>query len=402
MNQGKLGEALVMFSKLAQSHPQELNYSLHISGILHFLNKKDEARKVLINGVSRRAYTVAQLKGRPELSLLRLRGMKNAYFTLGKGRRGFILKMTGGGFSIDNLIDTERFLTHSYLVLEDNLLRDTQLPTFDVLVNTIADADMEMETLKVVDRFVRSHPELPLINHPEKVMETTRDNNYRRLNPLNGLVFARTDRLTPGDYSLSELDSYLTGKGFTLPVLVRESGTQTGISFDMAETVTDVQRRVRKKIDLDYYIIQYREELFKGKYFRKMRFFFIDGKMYPIVCHIDQQWNVHGSNRKEFMKGHEWMVDEEKCFLADPRGYLGEKIYDRIGGLYDIVGLDFFGVDFTVTEKGEVLIYELNAQMLHHYEHAENFPYQKPYLDNVTQAFNQMIRDKAVVAGSLA
>ncbi len=51
---------------------------------------------------------------------------------------------------------------------------------------------------------------------------------------------------------------------------------------------------------------------------------------------------------------------EEKQFLGDPKTFLGEDIYNRIASLHDIIGLDFFGVDFTVTEKGDVLIYELD------------------------------------------
>ncbi|MCP4711578.1 MAG: hypothetical protein GY869_23410, partial [Planctomycetes bacterium] len=245
-----------------------------------------------------------------------------------------------------------------------------------------------------VSEFVSENPNFPLINAPDKVVETTRDNNYKRLNGLEGFIFPTTERMPGGEYGVDELEAYVNDKGFTLPMLVREAGTQTGISFAMVDTLAELRDRLKNPAPHGYYLIAYIEELFRGEYFRKMRFFFIDGRLYPVVCHIDQIWNVHGSNRKEFMASHDWMVNEEREFLTDPQNYLGQTVYNRIKSLHPIVGLDFFGVDFTVTEKGDVLIYELNPAMRHSFDHARNFPYMKPYMQNITDAFNEMIKSK--------
>jgi hypothetical protein len=396
LRQGKIGEALVIYNDLTQKYPIELTYFLHVSAILHFLGKKEEARKVLVAGVSGRPYAVKSTKEKPEARVFRLRGMQNGYFNLMKLGKGFKIKMTGGGFSNSYLIDPNRYQTINYIVHGDNLIADQHLPSFDIIVNSIADTDIEGDSLKAVSDFIGENPDFPLINAPEKVIQTSRDNNYRRLNEIEGIIFPRTVRLPAKDYALKVLETFVSLNGFTLPFLVRESGTQTGKSFAMVESLEELQERLKKPVRNDFYLIEYIEEKYRNEYFRKMRIFFIDGYLYPVVCHIDQMWNVHGSNRKEFMASHDWMLEEERNFLTDPQNYLGEEIYNRIKGLCDVIDLDFFGVDFTVTEKGEVLIYELNPAMRHSFDHARNFPYMTAHMQDITDAFNDMIQTRLV------
>ncbi len=400
LRKGKLGEALVLYSELARKYPVELTHHLHVSAILHFLGKKEEARKVLEAGVSIRPYALKAGKSDHQARIFRLRGMQNAYFNLGKGRAGFKMKMTGGGFSNSYLIDPNSYLTINYLVHGKNLLNDKRLPKFDIILNAIADTDVEEDSLKVVSEFVRENPEFPMINDPEMVMQCSRDKNFRRLNDIDGIIFPRTVRLPAKEYSLKVLETFISLNGFSLPFLVREAGTQTGKSFALVDSLQALQERLANPARFDFYLIEYVEELFRGEFYRKLRFFFIDGYLYPVVCHIDRIWNVHGSNRKEIMAEHGWMMNEEKQFLDDPESYLGSDIYNRIKSLHEVVGLDFFGVDFTVTDQGDVLIYELNPAMRHAFDHARNFPYMKPHMQDITDAFNDMVHSRLANARS--
>ena len=63
--------------------------------------------------------------------------------------------------------------------------------------------------------------------------------------------------------------------------------------------------------------------------------------------------------------------------------------------LYDLVRLDFFGVDFTVTDASELLIYEMNPVMRHSFDHARLFPYLRPHLQRITAAFRDMVELRA-------
>ena len=113
-----------------------------------------------------------------------------------------------------------------------------------------------------------------------------------------------------------------------------------------------------------------------------------------MVCHIDRVWNVHGDNRKDVMLQHKWMMEEEARFASDCKGHLGADAYQALHAIHGVIGLDFFGIDFTVRPDGSILVYELNPAMRHSYKHAKNFPYLQPSLDAITQAFNRMILDR--------
>ena len=134
---------------------------------------------------------------------------------------------------------------------------------------------------------------------------------------------------------------------------------------------------------------------YRDDYYRKLRLFCIDGKLYPVVCHIDQVWNVHGGNPKTLMKTNDWMQDEEKSFLNDPKAYVGADNYRLLENLHDIIKLDFFGVDFNLMADNSILIYELNPAMRHSLVHAESLPYLTPSLQVISDAFARMTIDRA-------
>ena len=56
-----------------------------------------------------------------------------------------------------------------------------------------------------------------------------------------------------------------------------------------------------------------------------MRLFIIDGEAFPVVCHFDRFWNVHGGNRLEIMKTSEELMEQERSFLADWKAYVGKR-----------------------------------------------------------------------------
>ena len=106
-------------------------------------------------------------------------------------------------------------------------------------------------------------------------------------------------------------------------------------------------------------------------YFRKMRLFCIDGEAYPVVCHFDHVWNVHGGNRRTAMKTSTEVMGQEQAFLADWREYIGAKAASAVEEVFARTRLDFFGMDFSVDDDGGLFIYELNATMRHSFDHAK-------------------------------
>lgn len=359
----------------------------------------DEARATLARALARRPFERRTEPPNAAARILRIQGLEHSHFMLGRRRSGESkIKIRGGNITDRYLTDPHIFAVADFYILGDNLPTCANLPPFDLVLNCISDPDWEAESLAVLKRFLDRHPGVPVINHPDRVMPTTRDGNHQRLKDVPGLYVPPTRRLSRDGLDAAAVIRAIGDGGFSYPVLVRQVGTHTGQTFrkiDAPDGLTDLFAQPPPR---DIYLTQYEESLFRERYFRKMRVFFIDGRIHPVVCHIDTAWNVHGGNRTEVMAANDWMMEEERAFLADCRGYLGDAAFRTLEGLYDRIGLDFFGIDFTLMADGRILVYELNPTMRHSFDHAEHFPYLTPHLQRITDSFNEMLRSRVAAA----
>jgi len=304
-------------------------------------------------------------------------------------------RLRGGHFTAKFLSVNPSYPNHRFTIAAENILRPNAVPDFKLMLNTIADPDVEGETLKTLGRYLADCPNTPVINAPDQVLQTTRDANDQRLRGTSGVHFPQTHRVVFDAADASSIAAEITRLGLDdTPVILRQVGTHTARSTALIRTRADLtDYTAGGELTGDYYLIRYIEQLWRGEYFRKLRLFFIDGALYPVVCHIDKTWNVHGGNRKDLMRGNPALMAEEKRFLLDWRSYVGAANADRLERLAQDVGLDFFGIDFTTTDDG-ILIYEMNPAMRHSFDHAEDFSYKLPFDMAISQAFTAMIETR--------
>ena len=396
LRQHRLDEAYGVYSRVAREDPDHRDAHAALAALKCKFGQVDEGRALLEAYFERCPFRSAipeGVEGRP--ALLKIRGFDKTKITLGARNNGSTKwKMRGGHFSTRFLLPDPDFAVHTYTITKHNIRDATTVPPHDLILNTIAEADVEGASLATLQSYLDQNPDVPLINRPEQILKTTRDGNFQRLQGFEGLRFPRTMRLAMTGQDAATLARELEELGFDYPLLLREVGTQTGRTFGLIEGKKDLERYVRRGLHGTWYAIKYHEILFQGRYFRKLRLFCIDGVFYPVVCHIDQIWNVHGGNRKEMMRGSEELMGEEKRFLADWRSYVGARAADGFERLMGEVGLDFFGADFTLDPDGNAFIYELNAAMRHSFDHAQNFPYKLPYDQAITDAFSTMVSSR--------
>ncbi len=278
--------------------------------------------------------------------------------------------------------------------MSDNIVQCAPEVGHDLLLNTIADADTEYRSLKSLEAYAGNHRKTSIINHPTNVLKTTRDRNYQRLNALPGIRFPRTERFPVGDKSVSAIVTDIETAGFSMPLIIRETGTHTAVTTKLVEEKAELEKYLTSVSGDSVYVIEFIENASVDGHYTKMRFFAIDGALYPVVRHVDEVWNVHGGNRKTFMNSHPWMVEKEKQFLTDPASVIGAKATATLQKLPGFIGLDFFGIDFTLLEDGTVLIFELNPAMRHSFNHAKKSPYMRPHLEAISNAFQAMVERK--------
>lgn len=390
---GELKQSADCFRRALDIKPDYMEAGIALSAIEESAGNSEQAQKTLWDAVARQPILTEPCKGSTEATALLFRGVEDCRYKLSDD---FQHKMSGGHFSTTELLHQDRFTKHHFHIVGDNL--DThggKLPRHDIMVNTIACPDREPATLKALSSFLKGRKHAPLINHPDQVLKTGRDNNFLRLNDIDGITFANTIRIETKGMTTKRIVEKIKDSGITPPMIMRRTGTQTAVSVKKLNGFDEVEAYLSETDGDEFYVIQYIDCPYREDYYRKIRLFCIDGRLYPVVCHIDKVWNVHGGNRKTMMKKNDWMQDEEKNFLSNPKAYIGDDNYRTLEGLHSIIKLDFFGMDFNLMADGSMLIFELNPAMRHSLAHAENFPYLGPTLQDISDAFARMTLERA-------
>lgn len=398
---GRFQLATSIFEQLVAENPSDRGSHVRLAAMYRDSKSESMAREFLETFfvkhpvTSEPAASDTATKG----TVLQFSGYGKTTYKIGLGSNGiYKYYRSGGHFMLRHLVDLDHYDVDSYVIAQDNLVTTPPTQSCDILLNTIADADTEHESLKSLVAHLEKNPHSHIINHPAAVLKTTRDGNYERLNTIDGIRFPKTKRFGWQEQSPETIANEIEAAGFTYPFIVRRTGTHTAVSTALVQNREALTSYLAQSEPSELYAIEFVENKSAEGHYTKMRFFAIDGQLYPVVRHIDQVWNVHGGNRKTFMAGHDSMLAEEKQFMENPASIIGDHAYGLLQSLPDLIGLEFFGFDFTLLEDGTVLIFELNPAMRHSFDHADTFDYLEPHMQAIGDAFTAMVDRKIAAA----
>lgn len=288
----------------------------------------------------------------------------------------------GGHFDVNKFIDMQQVNVSRLFVSDSDNFRESvkQLGHYDLIINCIADMEVCANALTLLTQFERFNHEI--INPPAAVLNTSRVDIYQQLSSLS-LQIADTN-IFHGNAQFANYNS-----GF--PALARPLGSSTGIGLVKLED----------RESLDHYLKQSRGEIlnicpfidFKSKdgLYRKYRVFVIDGEIYPEHCVAHNHWNVHSSSRMTLMQNNQRLRQEEQAFVDDLSTVLSPAHQAIIKNIHKKLSLDYFGIDFSFTTDGELLVFEANAGMRVNTDYLKDFKYLATPITKIIDAFKQMI-----------
>ena len=396
---GRLREALEVNSRLLAAEPDDYKTHVAQAGLYEHMGDRAQAQDHQRQAAKARPFVVKNSFDPTKPNILRSRGLMGPAFALNLKGGFYKPVLEGGHFSLRYLLNKSRYNVIVQNVFDDAPSPGTAVPKPDLLLNTMACADRIKGSLEALEKFVARHEDLPVINHPSRVLATTRDNNARRLGALDGVVFPGTVRLAWQGGDGAPVLARMEAEGLKLPLIARPTGTHTGVGVVLLHSEEALLRYFQGALPgREYYLIEYRDLADAHGLYRKSRTFCIDGRYFPVASLTHNSWNVHSGDRYTVMDKSPAMQAREQDYLRDMPGTLGAANMARLEKVRDLVGLDFFGVDFTVLPNGTLFIFECNAAMRHNYDHAGKFPYTRVHLDTVTNAFEAMVR-KRIEAG---
>jgi len=229
-----------------------------------------------------------------------------------------------------------------------------------VIFNQIADPDTHQGALRRCVELCEQ-VDTRVINHPQKILQTSRDQVSQALQGIPGVIAPRTRRFRPR--SPEEVFSHAAAEGFETPFIARVAGLHGGVSMVKVDNRSDHKALHALPFDgRDFYLTEFIDYKSPDGLYRKTRIAMVDGV--PLIRHhlIDSNWMVHAS-ALTLMDQRPPLMDEANGVLADFDRTLRPAMEDRLFEINRRLGLDYYGIDCHVNEQGDILIFEANASM---------------------------------------
>ena len=259
---------------------------------------------------------------------------------------------------------------------------------YDVVFNTIGDADLTSSSQRAVARFLGDCPRA-VLNDPARIVETRRDLVPWLLAGVADAVVPRTVRWEAGRCSAGGLLAHARDHGLEPPFLLRPAGSHGGKALTLAASLHDAAA-LTPEAGVDHYLTAFVDYRSPDGLFRKYRMMFVDRRPHAYHLAISDHWMVH--HETAGMAASPQRRDEERRFLEDPEAVLGARAMAAIRTIGRRLDLDYCGVDFGLLADGRVLVFEANATMLVHEEDpAGPFADKNPHVARICEAFQALL-----------
>ncbi len=229
---------------------------------------------------------------------------------------------------------------------------------YDCVLNLVTDPDQNPQTLERLRKQLRNYRGR-LINRPEVVQRTTRDQVAKRLVGIEGLRVPRVVRLRnpkPGAASAA-----VERARSAFPLIVRHAGTHTGVIVGVVSTAAELDAAAVGPGE--FILTEFVDFRSEDGLYRKYRLWTFGGR--TIFRHMitTDNWNVHVKDRLRFMVDRKDLLAEEIRLLERPEGAFPPPVHAVFDAVKKRLALDFFGMDFGLDRDGRVLLFEANATM---------------------------------------
>jgi hypothetical protein len=227
-----------------------------------------------------------------------------------------------------------------------------------------------------------------------QVAVTTRDQVAARLADWPGIVAPRCRRTDALDAAQLQAAWAASPGG----LIVRPLNSQTGTGVRRISNAAEIPDVVSELAGQPAYVTDYHEFGDPHGQYVKLRFFLVGGELFPEHRIVADRWNIHSAERNRLMRGQADLQAAERRFLEDPAAVLGPDAIRTLQAALAQFGLDYIGCDLAQLPDARLLVFEANPAMRVNYDHSAEFPYLRPHLDRISQAFTRLVEQAATIA----
>jgi len=275
-----------------------------------------------------------------------------------------------------------------------------QFPPPDFVINNHANGERVLSEgnlsglITLVDSFG-----VPVVNHPTKIIQSTRDMSVKLLDDLSGVLIPKTTRFSSIGKTRDEVIREIEEQ-YDYPLITRTLAAQMGKGMNKVDSRDALVGVLSSGFAEKFFVTEFVDcRRGKNEFFRKIRAAIVQNEIVLVRVDYDTFWNVHGRKnikRVPFYLENSYLLDEEKRICKDPEAALGRPALQSLHAIRDRIPLDVFGVDFDVNADGQVVFYEANATMNLFSTARKEVPNPKAAEDHLKQAFQSYLTSLAI------
>ena len=278
--------------------------------------------------------------------------------------------------------------------VDDDLPLPEAVPQHDLAMVAISEAD---ETRDLLERLRGLNWPRPLLNDAGAILDLSRDKLWKKLEGVPGLALPTTVRVPRGEATAialrtQDLADVLPGGDF--PLLMRPVGSHAGKGLVRLDTQAALAAYVIQSQAETFYLSRFVDYASADGRFRKYRVALFDGRPYLAHMAVGDHWMVHYLNAG-MADSPEKRAEEAAAMAGFDAGFAARHA-EALIQISRRLGLDYFALDCAETPDGELLVFEADVGMIVHALDPEDvYPYKKPQMAKVFEAFEAMLRVKA-------
>jgi hypothetical protein len=278
------------------------------------------------------------------------------------------------------------------LYVAHGLRMPTPLPAHDVAFLAIGESEDSRPLLEALAPLMGQWPG-PLLNaQAKRIVALSRDGVCASLSGLDGVVAPQAERISRAD-----LARIAVMPGMAFPIIARPIGSHAGTGLEKLDDAAAVAAYLASQAGDDFFVSPFVDYASPDGLYRKQRIVLIHGR--PFVCHlaVSAHWMVHYLNAAMLENADNRAF--EARFMETFDQDFAVRHAAAFAGLAERIGLDYFGIDCAETKDGRLLLFEADVAMIvHDMDPPDLFPYKKPQMRKVFDAFQALLRKAAAAA----
>jgi hypothetical protein len=180
------------------------------------------------------------------------------------------------------------------------------------------------------------------------------------------------------------------------PIIARPVDSQGGKDLARLDDAESLARYLAGVQSLEFFIARFIDYRSADGLFRKCRVVLVEGKPFPSHMGVSDHWMIHYVNA-HMEDSEDKRRDEQRWFETFDRDFAARH-RATLAAVNERLGLDYVSLDCADAPDGKLLIFEAdNAAIVHAFDDPRMFPYKRPAMGRIFDAFRTMLHARAGV-----